>query len=276
MPVETQALLIEVFHEVAADVRSVEEMRIWLLKNKQTNRWESTKATAEAVYALLLGTGTPNTWLDNTKQVNVTLGGKALKPDEYEAGTGYFKDSWSGNEIKNSWSTIQVDNPNTNIVWGAAYWQYFEDMDKITDFRKTPLMIVKQLYREENSATGPVLKPVTEGQGIRPGDKLKVRIEIRVDRSMEFVHLKDSRAAGLEPLNVLSGYRYQGGLGYYESTRDLATHFFIDYLPKGTFVLEYPLVASSKGDFSNGTASLQCMYAPEFSSHSKGMRVKVE
>lgn len=276
MPIETQALLIEVFHEVAADARSVEEMRIWLLKNKQTNRWESTKATAEAVYALLLGTGTPNTWLDNTKQVHVTLGGKAIKTDEYEAGTGYFKESWSGNEIKNSWSTIQVDNPNANIVWGAAYWQYFEDMDKITDFRQTPLTIVKQLYREENSATGPVLKPVTDGQGIQPGDKLKVRIEIRVDRAMEFVHLKDSRAAGLEPLNVLSGYRYQGGLGYYESTRDLATHFFIDYLPKGTFVLEYPLVASSKGDFSNGSASLQCMYAPEFSSHSKGMRVKVE
>lgn len=276
MPIETQALLIEVFHEVGADAKAVEDMRIWLLKNKQTNRWESTKATSEAVYALLLGTGTPNSWLDNTRPVGVSLGGKQIKPEEYEAGTGYFKQTWSGGEIKNNWSTIEVVNPNAHIVWGAAYWQYFEDMDKIGDFRNTPLTIVKTLYREDPSPTGPVLRPVTDGQGIRPGDRLKVRIEIRVDRAMEFVHLKDGRAAGLEPVNVLSGYRYQDGLGYYESTRDLATHFFIDYLPKGTFVLEYALVASSKGDFSNGIASLQCMYAPEFSSHSKGMRVRVE
>ena len=111
---------------------------------------------------------------------------------------------------------------------------------------------------------------------LKQGDKVKVRIEIRVDRQMEYVHLKDLRAAGLEPVNVLSGYRWQGGLGYYESTKDLATHFFIDYLPKGTFVFEYPLVVSLKGDFSNGITTMQCMYAPEFTSHSKGVRVKVE
>jgi len=108
------------------------------------------------------------------------------------------------------------------------------------------------------------------------GDKVKVRIEIRVDRTMEFVHLKDMRAAGFEPVNVLSGYRWQDRLGYYESTKDLATHFFIDYLPRGTFVFEYPLVVSHRGDMSNGITTMQCMYAPEFTSHSKGVRVKVE
>ncbi|MBK8556608.1 MAG: hypothetical protein IPL65_12950 [Lewinellaceae bacterium] len=135
---------------------------------------------------------------------------------------------------------------------------------------------MKTLYREENSATGPKLVPLQSGDGLHVGDKLKVRIEIRVDRAMEFVHLKDMRAAGFEPVNVLSGYRYQGGLGYYESTRDLATHFFIDYLPRGTFVLEYPLVVSHSGDMSNGITTLQCMYAPEFTSHSQGIRVKVD
>lgn len=273
LPVETQALMVEVFGEAGNDKKSVEELRIWLLKNKQTNRWESTKATAEAVYALLLF---GDNWLNNTRPVQVSLGGKTLKPAEYEAGTGYFKQAWSGAEVKSSWSTIKVENPNSNIVWGAAYWQYFEDLDKIKDFQKTPLTIVKQLFTEENSPTGPVLKPVAEGQTLKRGDRIKVRIEIRVDRAMEFVHLKDMRAAGFEPVNVLSSYKWQDGLGYYESTKDLATHFFIDYLPRGTFVFEYPLVATHKGDMSNGVTTMQCMYAPEFTSHSKGVRVKVE
>jgi hypothetical protein len=276
LPIETQALMVEVFHEVANDSRAVEDLRIWLLKNKQTNRWESTKATAEAVYALLLGDGKQNPWLDNTKPVQVALGGKAMKLTEVEAGTGYFKQQWAGSEVKSSWAEIKVENPNNNIVWGAAYWQYFEDLDKIKTFQKTPLTIVKQLYTEENTANGPLLKPVAEGQSLKRGTKIKVRIEIRVDRDMEFVHLKDMRAAGFEPLNVLSGYRWQGGLGYYESTKDLATHFFIDYLPRGTFVLEYPLVVSHRGDMSNGITTMQCMYAPEFTSHSKGIRVRVE
>ncbi|MCA0237045.1 MAG: hypothetical protein LCH81_11740 [Bacteroidetes bacterium] len=276
LPVETQALMVEVFGEVANDTKSVEELRIWLLKNKQTNRWESTKATAEAVYALLIGTGKQENWLANNKPVQVSLGGKTLQPAESEPGTGYFKEAWTGKDIKSSWSKIEVKNPNSNIVWGAAYWQYFEDLDKISDFQKTPLTIVKQLFREENSATGPILQPISEGAVLHRGDKVKVRIEIRVDREMEFVHLKDMRAAGFEPVNVLSGYRWQNGLGYYESTKDLATNFFIEHLPRGTYVFEYPLVVSHRGDMSNGITTMQCMYAPEFSSHSKGIRVKVE
>ncbi len=273
MPVETQALMVEVFGEVANDKKAVEELRIWLLKNKQTNRWESTKATAEAVYALLLF---GDNWLNNTKPVTVSVGGKNIKPTDYEPGTGYFKQAWAGSEIKNSWNEIKVENANSNIAWGAAYWQYFEDLDKIKDFQKTPITIIKQLFVEENSANGPILKPITDGQTLNRGDKIKVRVEIRCDRPMEFVHLKDMRAAGFEPTNVLSGYRWQGGLGYYESTKDLATNFFIDYLPRGTYVFEYPLVASHRGNMSNGITTIQCMYAPEFTSHSKGIRVTVK
>ncbi len=273
LPIETQALLIEVFDEVANDARAVEEMRIWLLKNKQTNRWESTKATAEAVYALLLR---GDNWLSSTQPVRLQLGSKAIAPREYEPATGYFKQTWSGSEIQPDWSTVRIENPNPHIVWGAAYWQYFEDLDKITAAQNTPLTIEKQLFREENTPTGPKLYLIADGSALRPGDRLRVRLEIRTDRPMEFVHLKDMRAAGFEPTNVLSRYRWQDGLGYYESTRDLATHFFIDYLPRGTFVLEYPLVVAHRGDFSSGIATLQCMYAPEFSSHSKGVRVRAE
>jgi uncharacterized protein YfaS (alpha-2-macroglobulin family) len=282
MPIESQALMIEVFAEVAKDNASVDEMRIWLLKNKQTNSWETTKATAAAVYALLMN---GSEWLSDTQAVDIAFPNLKKRDQRVtisasqqsaEPGTGYFKTAWEGSEINASMATVKVSNPNKTVAWGSLYWQYFEDLDKIKTFRETPLNLVKQVFRAENTDRGPVLKNITAKDPLRPGDKLIVRIELRVDRDMEFVHLKDMRASGLEPLNVLSGYRWQGGLGYYESTRDVATDFFIDYLPKGTYVFEYPLRVIHEGDFSNGITSIQCMYAPEFASHSEGIRLKVE
>jgi uncharacterized protein YfaS (alpha-2-macroglobulin family) len=156
-----------------------------------------------------------------------------------------------------------------------VYWQYFEQLDKIT-FAETPISIKKDLFLEKDSDKGKILVPITEKNPIKVGDLVKVRVEIRVDRDMEYVHLKDMRAAGFEPINVLSGYRYQDGMWYYESTRDMATNFFISYLRKGTYVFEYPLRASLKGNYSNGITTIQCMYTPEFTSHSAGIRVKIE
>jgi uncharacterized protein YfaS (alpha-2-macroglobulin family) len=279
MPIETQALMIEVFSEVAKDDKSVEDLKTWLLKNKQTNAWKTTKATASAVYALLMN---GQNWIAEDKKVKITIGNKPLDLTKIaqDEGSGYFKTSFFENGKPKvddvlSLGKIKVENPNKVPVWGAAYWQYFENLDKIKDFQETPLTLKKQLFKEENSDKGLIMKPLEEKTKLNPGDKLKVRIELRVDRDMEYVHMKDARAAGFEPTNVLSQYKYQGGLGYYESTRDAATNFFFDFLPKGTYVFEYPLVINHKGDFSNGITTIQCMYAPEFSSHSAGVRVKV-
>ena len=148
-------------------------------------------------------------------------------------------------------------------------------MDRITP-AQTPLSLSKNLFREVNTSKGPVLEAVTDNKALKVGDKVVVRVILKTDRDMEYIHLKDMRASAFEPVNVLSGYRWQDGLGYYESTRDAATHFFIHYLPKGTYVFEYKLNATQKGEFSNGITSVQCMYAPEFAAHSEGIRVKVE
>jgi len=276
-PVETQALLIEAFDEVSHDQKSVEEMKIWLLKQKQTQDWKTTKATTEAVYALLLrGTSL----LASDKQVKITLGNEIVDPykkdgSKPEAGTGYFKTSWEASAIKPEMGNITVTNPNSTVAWGALYWQYFEQLDHITP-AQTPLSLNKKLFREVNTPTGPVIEPITENSPIKIGDKIVVRVELRTDRAMEYIHLKDMRASAFEPVDILSGYRYQGGLGYYESTLDASTNFFISYLPKGTYVFEYKLIATQKGEFSNGITSVQCMYAPEFAAHSEGIRVKVE
>jgi len=192
-----------------------------------------------------------------------------------EAGTGYFKTSWSKTEIKPEMGNITVTKKDEGVAWGAMYWQYFEQLDKITT-HETPLKLSKKLFVQRNTDAGPVIELIKAGTTLKPGDKIKVRIELRVDRNMEYVHMKDMRAAGFEPINVFSGYRYQDGLGYYESTKDAATNFFFDYLPKGTYVFEYPLRVNMSGDFSNGITSIQCMYAPEFTSHSEGIRVLVK
>ncbi len=271
-PIETQALIIEAFSEIANDQEAVNELKVWLLKQKQTQDWKTTKATAEACYALLLQ---GDNWLAEDALVTMRLGEELIAPTNVESGTGYYQVQKAADEITADMGKIIVDNPNKGVAWGAAYWQYFEDLDKITP-AETPLSIKKALFLEENSANGPVITPLTEGQSLKVGDKVKVRVEIRVDRDMEYVHLQDMRASGLEPINVLSRYKYQDGLGYYESTRDASTDFFMDHLPKGTYVFEYPLRASVSGDFSNGIATMQCMYAPEFSSHSAGRRVVID
>ncbi len=278
-PVEAQSLLVEAFAEVAKDGAATDALKVWLLKQKQTQNWKTTKATADACYALLLQ---GSDWLTAEPVVTINLGNEVIRSTEVktEAGTGYFKKRYEGRDVKPEMGTIKVkvDNPNgknEGVSWGAVYWQYFEDLDKITP-AATPLSLKKQLFIERNTDRGPVLTEIKEGNELKVGDKVKVRIELRVDRDMEYVHMKDMRAACMEPVNVLSGYRYQGGLGYYESTKDISTNFFFDYLRKGTYVFEYPVFVSAKGNFSNGITTIQCMYAPEFSSHSEGIRVIVK
>eukprot|EP00743_Colponemidia_sp_Colp-15_P012870 GILK01014779.1.p1 GENE.GILK01014779.1~~GILK01014779.1.p1 ORF type:complete len:827 (-),score=47.29 GILK01014779.1:32-2233(-) len=271
-PIETHSLMVEVFREVAADPAFVDELRLWLLKNKQTKHWQTTKQTSEAVYALLLG---GESWLESTQLVSVTVGDKPLPMINPEPGTGYVKHRYPKDEVRNEMGTITVNNPNKVVAWGAAYWQYFESLDKIQWFQETPLKIKKEVKLVKLTERGEVLHSLGENNSLSVGDKVRIRIEIRVDREMDYVHLKDMRASGMEPINVLSSYKWQDGLGYYESTKDLASHFFIDHLPKGTFVFEYTLVASQKGDFSNGITTMQCMYAPEFTSHSEGIRLQI-
>jgi uncharacterized protein YfaS (alpha-2-macroglobulin family) len=286
-PIESQAMMIEAFSEIDKDNKVVDDLKTWLLKNKQTNNWQTTKATAEACYALLLQGTAPIAigGLSEEKNVTIKLGNTIIssKDEKQEAGTGYFKTKFPGDKVKPEMGNISVTvstanstnkQPNESSSWGGVYWQYFEDLDKIT-FAETPLKLSKKLFIQKNSDKGPVLTPINDGTQLKVGDKIKVRIELRVDRDMEYVHMKDMRAACMEPTNVISQYKYQGGLGYYESTKDASTNFFFNYLNKGTYVFEYPMFVTHSGNFSNGVTTIQCMYAPEFTAHSEGVRVTV-
>jgi len=275
-PVETQALMVEAFSLSGKNETQVNDLLTWLLKQKQVQSWNSTKSTADACYALLLG---GSNWLNSTDVPDVTLGNLHVSslPNQAkaEAGTGYMRTSFEGNDIKPAMGTIGISKQGKGIAWGAVYWQYFEQLDKITS-AKTALQLDKKLFLQTNGPTGAVLTAITNNTELKPGDLVKVRIELRVDRDMDFVQMKDMRASGFEPTSTLSGYKYQDGQGYYESPRDASTNFFFDHLHKGTFVFEYALRVSQKGDFSNGVATIQSMYAPEFSAHSEGIRVVVK
>ncbi|HET7179825.1 MAG TPA: hypothetical protein VFI14_08875, partial [Chryseosolibacter sp.] len=278
-PIETQALLIEAFAEILPDgnnpgaeaQKTIDELRLWLLKNKQTTQWKTTKATTEAIYALLMN-GTD--WLTMDDQVDVTVGAIKVAPDakeEPEVATGYFKTSWPAESITPEMATVTLTKKGEGVAWGGLYWQYFEDLEKITA-AETPLKLTRKIFVVGNTDRGELLTDINEAH-LKPGDRLRVRIELTADRPMEFLHMKDMRAAGLEPIDVLSGYKWQENLGYYQSTKDASTDFFFDSLPKGVYVFEYDLRVNNKGNFSNGITTIESMYAPEFTSHSEGIRI---
>ncbi|TWU43379.1 MG2 domain protein [Novipirellula aureliae] len=270
-PIETQAMMIEAFDEVSNDREAVEDCKVWLLKQKQTRDWKTTKATADAVYALLLR---GSDLLASNELVQVELDGKPIEPTDVEAGTGFYQERFSKTEINPEMGNVTMRKLDDGVAWGSLHWQYFEDIAKVTPYEGTPLTLEKQLFVKKNTSQGPTLTAV-DGP-ISVGDELVVRIVLRTDRDMEYVHMKDYRGSGTEPVNVLSSYKYQDGIGYYESTRDTATHFFIDYLAKGTYVFEYSTRVQLRGEYQTGLATIECMYAPEFNSHSESLPIVVK
>ena len=272
-PIETQALLIEAFHELLPEDKSfLERMKVWLLRNKQTNSWPTTKSTTDAVYALLISNDGAN---EVEGKVDVRVGGQLVESSEKDTGTGYYKLNWSADEIQPGMANVSISNTNPNTVWGALYWQYFENLDNVKQSTSS-WSIQKDILLNTNGNKGMLLKNLSDSVTLSVGDLVTVRLIVKTDRDAEFVHLKDQRAAGFEPVDVLSEYKRQDGIGYYQSTRDTGTHFFFDQIKKGTYVFEYELRVNNAGQFSNGIATIQSMYAPEFSGHSNGTKLLVE
>ena len=275
-PVETQCLLTELFTEAGDHDKEVEEMKIWLLRNKQTNNWKTTKATAAACYALLLKSGD---WLADEGTSQIKLGGSnlyTLKPDvKANAGTGYIKTTWVDAQVKPELGKVDIKNNSKTISWGAVYWQYLENLDKITP-STAEITLERKYFILKHTNTGDMLIAVDAAHQPKTGDLLKVVVYLKAGRDYEYVQLKDMRPAGTEPVDVLSTYKFQDGLYYYQVTKDVATNFFIDRLNKGNYVFEYRLRVAQPGNFSTGITSVQSMYAPEFNAHSEGARMVVK
>ena len=270
-PIAVQAAIIEAFAEVEKNKAEVDEMKIWLLKQKQTQRWDSPMATVNAIYALL---HQGSDWLANEGSVQVKVGNTLLQPANTEAGTGYFKETIPAATVRPEMGKVTVTKSDKNIGWGAIYWQYYQDLDKVSG-QGSALKITKKLFVEKMTSTGKTMLPIEQAKLVK-GDKVITRLVITTDRNLEFVALKDLRASCFEPVNQLSGCEWKEGVCYYQTTKDASTQFFFSFLPKGTYVFEYELWANAAGEYTSGIASVQCQYAPEFVSHTGGERIKIQ
>lgn len=269
--VSAHTFIMDAFRVGGAKADETDNMKRWLLKQKQTQLWESTHATLDAVYALL---STGSDWFSTQGATTITLGNQTVEPAKTELGTGYFKESWSRGEIRPEMGNVKVVHNGNAPAWGALYLQYFEALDQITK-TDASLDVEKLLFVEKTDASGKKLVRITETNPLKVGDKVVVRLTVRADRDLEFVHLKDMRAACFEPSEQISGLRWQNGAPYYQTSKDASTNFYFDVLPRGTYVFEYAVFANRSGSYSNGITTIQCLYAPEFTSHTGGIRVVV-
>ena len=260
--IPTEVAAMEAIQRITKDTKAIDEMKRWLLKQKQTQTWETPIATADAVYALM-ATGASDL-LANTGGVEITLGKEVIRTPADDA-IGYIKKTVSG-DVMNI-KKVRVDKEGTGMGWGAVYAQYLESMDQIGE-QGNGLSVSRQLYKGDEA--------LNESVPLKVGDKITVRLTVKADRDMDFVQIKDDRAACMEPLQAVSGFRWGNGLGYYQATKDASTQFFIDQMRKGTYVIEYQVYVNRTGEYQTGIATVQSAYAPEFGGHTGGYRVMVE
>ena len=260
--IPTEVAAMEAIQRITKDTKAIDEMKRWLLKQKQTQTWETPIATADAVYALM-ATGASDL-LANTGGVEITLGKEVIRTPADDA-IGYIKKTVSG-DVMNI-KKVRVDKEGAGMGWGAVYAQYLESMDQISG-QGNGLSVSRQLYKGDEA--------LNESVPLKVGDKITVRLTVKADRDMDFVQIKDDRAACMEPLQAVSGFRWGNGLGYYQATKDASTQFFIDQMRKGTYVIEYQVYVNRTGEYQAGIATVQSAYAPEFGGHTGGYRVMVE
>ncbi|SHF40046.1 alpha-2-macroglobulin family protein [Dysgonomonas macrotermitis] len=270
--VTVHTFLMEAFKESGSQASELDLMKQWLLKQKQTQLWESTHATIDAVYALL---STGSDWFTTSSESVIKLNNTVIDSKNNQLGSDYIKESWGASEISSGMGKVNISKAGNGPAWGAMYWQYYEDLNKINQ-QAGELNVSKTLFVEESTANGKALKEVNDNNPLKVGDKVIVRLIVKVDRDMEFVQLKDMRASCFEPVETLSGIQWQNATYYYRSTKDASTNFYFDHLAKGAYVFEYPVYVNRVGEYSNGITTVQCMYAPEFVAHTAGFKVIVK
>lgn len=262
---------LEAFNKLKAnDQKFIEEMKIWLVTQKEVNSWGSSRGTSEVIFTIL-NSGKSWTGAESDK-ATIVWGGKELSPQTQAA--GYVKSAVKTDAVDKNLATVTITKPGPGIVQGGLSWQYYEDLDKIKS-SESYISVTKELYKKIKTVNGEELQKISSETPLKVGDKVTVKMILNTDRAMEFIHIKDMRAAGFEPVDVLSGYQWKNNLGYYQSTKDASANFYIQYMPKGKYVFEYDVVANASGKFSNGITTMQNYYAPQMNSHTKGTTVSI-
>jgi len=274
--IETHAFALRTTMELLPRDPRIDGMVQWLFLNRKLNHWKSTRATAEVLYSLaryLKETGR----MGAREDLMIDLGGKTatflFEPDRY---TGRKQQVVLPGEqvVPKRDGVIRVSSTTPGLKFASATWHYATD--RLPEETRGDLLAVERSYfKRESSGSEVVLRPLGPGETLAVGDEVEVHLSIRAGHAMEYVHLRDPRGAGLEPVDQTSRYRWQGGLGYYEEVRDSGQNFFLEWVPAGEYRLKYRLRAAMAGTFRVGPATLQSMYAPEFQAFSAGALLEI-
>ncbi|TVR82446.1 MAG: hypothetical protein EA409_05250 [Saprospirales bacterium] len=276
-PIETHVSFVQLLTKVDGFEKEISQINQWLLNHRRVNDWGPTAATSRMIESLLqsfIENRSPSEMRTQIDRISVNGVELPSRESNIQSGTAWFVE-----EIKGHGGELRLDIENTGseISWGALYHQYFQDISKVEMIQDEglPITIERKWMVEEIGPTGRVLKNLSEGEMLRVGQTLVARIILTSDRPMEYIHLRDIRPSALEPGNVLSGYRFREGMLYYFTSGDSSTDFFIERLPRGSFVLEYRTTVAYSGNFNAGIIKAQSYFAPEFVSYGKGGGIKV-
>ena len=270
--VSVQSQIIEAFNEITNDKKSIENLKTWMIRNKQTTHWSSTKSTTEALFALLTN---GFNYLETTKNPTILFDNKKVAFNSEEIENGRIRKEFSLKELDANLKSITIKNDSKSAGFGGVYLSYFQNLEDNKPSDTNILTVTKTIFKKVNTATGEKLE-IVKNNSLNIGDLVTIQIEIKATENLEFVHLKDLRASCFEPTSVLSGYEWKNNLSYYKTTKDVSTNFFIENLNKGSYILDYDVRVTNLGVFNDGIATIQSMYAPEITAHSASQKVKVD
>ena len=271
--IPTQVAAMEAIQRISPDIQLLNAMKQWLLKQKQVQVWNTPLATVDAIYAFLFtcqsdGNVDDEDVLQLSGRMKARIGSKDMEtPND---ALGYTRLTVTGSELpdRDGKHSLHVEKQGKGIGWGAVYAQYFERMARLNKSKNRGISIDREYWLGDQLVTAKTV--------LHTGDQLTVRLLVKVDRDMDFVAIKDSRSACMEPADQLSGYAWMNGVSAYRVTKDASTEYFIDRLPKGKHVFVYKVYLNRTGTYQSGSATLQSVYSPEFTSHTGGVDLVVE
>lgn len=276
-PIATQAMLIEAFVRLEQPADIIGRMQQWLLKQKQTTKWDNTVATAQAVHALVTPSNsrTLGITLSNAENVEVKVKNATLHLiDKDQRGTIKYEVIPEKRASAIPELPVRLEGlREQTLSWGSMTWQYYEEVDKVQS-SGTGLTLKCTYYKVEHRDGKEILTEVSENS-LSKGDRIRVRMQFTADRAMDYVELHLQRPAALEPVSTRSRYTYHNGLGYYCSVENTTTKFYFYRLNKGNYYIDYDLWLSHTGSYACGLSTIQCMYAPAFVATAESRRLDI-
>lgn len=254
--IPTQTSVIEAIRALRPEQRqTISEMQRWLLQSKRTQAWDTPVNAINAIYAFF----GPDFALRHGMQAEISLGTKILEPDTYASALVYEKvsvplDEYSAFSPLSSAVApkLKIDKKSDGESWANVYLQYVVPASDAKD-----------------AANGISIRRELSSKALKVGDKVTVTITITADRDYDFVTVTDHRPACLEPVKQLSEYRN----GCYQVMRDSQSQYHFSKMAKGKHVITTEYYVSRAGDFTAGTATVQCAYAPEFAGRTAGKTI---